>query len=390
MSRIDDTGHLFATADQELLLQASLLQGEKAVRAWDQWLSRVDFEGEIESGSFRLLPLLFFNLNNQHVDHPLMNRLKGIYRHSWFQNQRLFHTLSAIIRRLNEAGIEAMLLKGAALTVQVYANYAIRPMADFDILVKEEQARTTLDILGQSGWLPPENWPVEESLRYRHSVCCTNKEGYEFDLHWHPLIDSSIVAKERSYETQFWKNSVSLQVVEQRILAPDLPESLFLVIMHGIRANVEPPIRWIPDACFLIRNFPEAQAWDRFLDLVRCYGVSLQVIRALQYLEDLLEAPIPESAYRALEEMPVTWRDRLVFHESGREGRKRFPLITRLPGFVEYLRVCGNQGYLKMVLGAFPYIRYRLRNKSLFDIIKYCFSGKKKPHKVKIPQYGNR
>ncbi|MEJ2041204.1 MAG: nucleotidyltransferase family protein [Desulfosarcinaceae bacterium] len=136
----DSRENAFATREQELLLQAALLKGDPALEAWRRWWDLIDFEKEMDAGSFRLLPLLFHNLKKHDVVHPVMDRLKGLYRHAWYNNHRLFFELSGILKCIHAAGIPTMVLKGAALTVQVYKNHAIRPMADIDILVPQDRA----------------------------------------------------------------------------------------------------------------------------------------------------------------------------------------------------------------------------------------------------------
>ena len=91
----------FATKDQELLLRAALLKGADAVEAWNEWKSAVDWEGHLDNGSFRLLPLLYTNLKRLEVRDPLMGKLKGIYLKAWYENQRLFFEASKILDYLH-------------------------------------------------------------------------------------------------------------------------------------------------------------------------------------------------------------------------------------------------------------------------------------------------
>ena len=90
-------------------------------------------------GSFRLLPLLYINLQKQGVDDPVMGKLKGIYRQAWSKNQTLFHEMAGVIAHLQDAGIKTMLLKGASLSLLYYKNNGARPMADIDVLVPLKQ-----------------------------------------------------------------------------------------------------------------------------------------------------------------------------------------------------------------------------------------------------------
>jgi hypothetical protein len=78
------TGGVWPTAEQELLLRAALWSGERAIAAWLEWASRVDVVNDlVDEGSFRLLPLVYRNLDRVGLAGPSMSRLKGVYRHSW-------------------------------------------------------------------------------------------------------------------------------------------------------------------------------------------------------------------------------------------------------------------------------------------------------------------
>lgn len=301
-----------------------------------------------------------------------MKRLKGIYRHAWSSNHKLFFELNKILKKMHDAGIATMILKGAALTIQVYRNMAIRPMADMDILVKEDQAILADEVLKGAGWLSPANRRLTGDLKYRHSINYTNREGFEFDLHWHPIKDSSIVAGEKKYTDLFWESAVPITVVEERTLAPDSPEALFLVIIHGTWDNLESPIRWIADACYLIDAIRSKAEWKRFVELVCSYRVPMQIYRALSYLRDRFAASIPIDVLEDVRRMHTTFIDRMVFHCSMIKGAdQRYSIATRIPGLVEYLRVSGDRGWPKLLAGFPAYAKYRMANKGIGDLWRH-------------------
>jgi hypothetical protein len=79
MNMLNSENFNLATANQELLLKAALLSGEESINAFREWQDSDDWEECREPGSFRLLPLLYINLQKQGVDNPVMGQLKGIY-----------------------------------------------------------------------------------------------------------------------------------------------------------------------------------------------------------------------------------------------------------------------------------------------------------------------
>jgi hypothetical protein len=144
-----------ATPNQELLLKAALFSGNDALEAWRKWRDAADWEGHLEHGSFRLLPLLYNNLHKHGVNDSAMGKLKGIYRQAWSKNQILFHEIAKIVEYLQNAGIKTMLLKGASLSLLYYKNNGARPITDMGILVPLKKARMSMDVLKEGGWTSP-------------------------------------------------------------------------------------------------------------------------------------------------------------------------------------------------------------------------------------------
>jgi hypothetical protein len=369
---LENKGNIFTSREQELLLKAALLSDRQAPAALAQWVAAVDLEAEMDNGSFRLLPLLFHNLKKLGIQHPVMTRLKGIYRYAWYKNHQLFFELSKILKSLHQAGVPTMVLKGAALTALVYQNLAIRPMYDMDILVPADSVEFTHRLLQKAGWSSLQNRSLEKDIKYRHSLNYISPTGTEFDLHWHPVKDSSIVAYEKRYDKAFWQTAVPIKIVDAPSLAAGLPESLFLVIAHGTWENKESPIRWIADALFIIRSFQSRNDWRQFLRLVKNYGLPLQVARALVYLQKTYQAAIPQYVFDQLGLMRVTYLQQIIFHCSlGRPSKGCYAVIKKIPGIVEYLRVSGDRGMIRLLAGFPEFVRYRMHKKNLQDLIGY-------------------
>ena len=53
------------------------------------------------------------------VKDPLMVKLKEFYQLTWCENQILFHNMAGLLDRLHNAGIQTMILKGAALLLLI-------------------------------------------------------------------------------------------------------------------------------------------------------------------------------------------------------------------------------------------------------------------------------
>ncbi len=345
------------TAEQGLLLRAALLKGTAAIDAWEQWAETVDFD-EIDYGSQRLLPLLYRNLLDHSIENPLIARYKGFYRRVWISNQLLLDRTRPVLAALHEAGIEALLLKGAALVFIETLSYGLRPMDDIDFLVREDVAQDAFTIIQELGW-QPKLQPLRDFDPLDHAAPFDDGKGHSIDLHWRSLAHGLSGRQEmgdweRSFEAVF--DGVPIRVM-------GATDQLIHTCVHGIHWNPIPPIRWIADATMILRN-PESQIrWDHLIMHSKTLRVSLQMSQGLRYLETELGVPIPVNVLESLETIPVSLAEN--FHHE-LSVRKPLPVVGifilkltrywayyrkqhRFPGFLRYLQDQWNVRHLWQV-----------------------------------------
>jgi hypothetical protein len=350
-----ETGGCWPTPEQELLLKAALLQGSKAVEAWERWTvgGGMDFP---DAGSFRLLPQVFRNLQAQGVQHRHMKTLKGIYRRVWYQNQVRFHSMAAVVRELQRAGIETMLLKGAALVLGHYKDYGVRPMDDFDIFVPEERAEAAIRLLTERGWTGLTWHPkiLTESFRsYRHAIGFRSAAGSDLDLHWHVLYLCCWQGADR----EFWRDAVAVEIDGVRTRALNPTDQFLTICVHGIEWNVVPSIRWIADATAVWRSSPELD-WDRIVRLAGEMRLALPLRDALQYLASKFHAPIPSGVLTALRQMRVSRGDALFCQRIVRPFELQGPLDTFLALYSRYSRSATGGPMRRYVTGFLRFVQY--------------------------------
>lgn len=346
------------TREQELLLRASLLEGGEAIEAWRKWKSRIDLD-RIEPGSQRLLPLLYRNLHLHSVEDPSMNRYKGIHRRTWYENQTLFRTMSALLRIFYDAGIRTLILKGAALTLLHYRDYGLRPMDDFDILIPTEQAMAAINVLTDLDWRPkvkPLRAFTEDLFSVRHSEAFKDASGNELDLHWHVLHECCY----DHADDVFWNDATSVELHDVKTRALHPTDQLLHVCIHGARWNVVPPIRWVADARILLKTSVDDIDWDRLVAQAQERCLTFRMRHTLAYVRDLLNAPVPPGVVRSLQETPVSrierreYRNRIrpsklgrlpslwIHHQLLSKRRRKSGLQKKSMGFVRYLQQVWN------------------------------------------------
>jgi len=361
------------TRQEELLLRAALLRGPTALSAWAQWKSTVDFD-DIDSESYRLVPQLYCSLRDQAVSDPLLGRLRGIYRRTWYQNQLRFHAMARPLRLLHEAAIPIMLLKGAALILQYYRDYGMRPMADFDVCVPGDRASAAIELLRTEGFTPcgaPEESLIDAITNPdRHSELeFADAAGHVFDLHWRLFAESI----KPDVSAPFWQDSVEMEALgmPMRTLSP--ADQLLHVCVHGIvRGAVGyevSRVRWVMDVLTIIKTSGDALDWTRLVAQAHRCGFIPPLRAGLEYLRRTFDAPIPDEVLRELRRMPVPLVDRVVHAAQTVPPEHWNPWLTVCVGYVDHsLSLPPGTGTLRTLAGLPGYYRRRWRAKSVWTL----------------------
>lgn len=360
-------GSFWPTQQQELLLRAALLNGREAAEAWKEWRSRVDIDDidHLDPGSYRLLPLLYRNLNSQQAEDPLMKKLKGVYRLTWYKNQMLFHAIADLLRSFQNAAIETMVLKGAALTLLCYKDYGLRPMNDFDVLVHTDQAMPAIRLLQKLGWKPKDFEPREGYISVSYSHGFEDKSGREIDLHWHVFSQ----CREAHADDDFWGKAVLTKFhdVPTNVLNP--ADQLLHICVHGARWNETPPFRWVADAIMILNNTYNEIDWNRLAVQAEKRHLILPLLDTLQYLRDTFEAPISPEIIRNLQAVCVPHRERMEYKITVSPPTKWTAILDL---WCQHSRLTGNTNTLRRIM-KFPTFLQRIWGISLWKLPYWGF-----------------
>lgn len=228
------------------LLRAALGAGPAVRTEWLGWLHRVDI-ARLDMGSTRLLPLACHNVRLHGVaDREVPPRVAGLVRHHWARTQSLLHAVRPAVERLAQAGVEVMLIKGAAFLLQAYGGDArLRPLADVDILVRPDRAADAEEVLLASGWA--RGGPDLEDAR-----CFVRAGGLRLRLHVRALLESA----GRGHAEPCWADAVAAEFPGggPRVLVPGATSLLLHGCVYGLFPPLPAPVRWIADAVHLLRR----------------------------------------------------------------------------------------------------------------------------------------
>jgi hypothetical protein len=166
-------------------------------------------------------------------------------------------------------------------------------MSDFDLIVPKDKAVEASRLLQGRGFrAASHSWNQE--LAIRHAVSHIHPDRGEVDLHWHILFECLSDEADR----HFWDHAVPLDVSGVPVLRPSATDLLLHVLVHGMRWNIAPPMRWIADAAMILRG-DEAVDWDRMIRFAGRYRLTHRLGLALHYLNERFQIAVPDRVLAA-------------------------------------------------------------------------------------------
>jgi len=179
-------------------LMPELARRAAAIGDWDAVLTMAE--------QHALNPLLYTHLRAAQVSlAPLVShRLQGLYVRHRRSNRIYLQALSEIIGALSRCGIDARVLKGPALMNLVYADPALRPVSDLDLLVPPQRAIDAQQVLAALGYSATER-QRPASLRVHHHLPPVTRS-----------IDGLLVHVEIHHDALTRDDSCSLKLDETR------------------------------------------------------------------------------------------------------------------------------------------------------------------------------
>lgn len=220
-------------------------------------------------------------------------------------------------------------------------------------------------MLSGAGWRPfsPTS---SDFFRYRHALCLIDADERELDLHWHCLFELSGPGN----DDFLWSTARPLDFNGIATLAPDPTRHLIVTILHGLRWNPAPPIRWIPDATAILKNHAGEMVWDELVGFAKDRRFSYRLRLGLSYLRERFDAPILAPVLAELQRAGLSRLERIEKTAVLRDLR---PLYARPVGnlwiiFAEYCRYAWGASPLGFVVGFTHYLRCRWKLRGRLEI----------------------
>jgi hypothetical protein len=284
---------------EALLLQACFAAREDTrLGAWTRWKRGATLDA-LDRSSLELLASLFIQRPDRAPDDQFIALGRQVYFDTLRRNLQREAGAATAIAALQNAGIDTLLLKGAAVNASVHASRGVRDMSDVDVLVRAAQVGRAVETLSAAGWQIDNGGSasviVKES-RVHHAWSLSRSGDDHLDLHWRPIASRADPAVTEA----FWARAKPAAIGGAPTRVPDPADLLLLTCTHAIQLAWHASCRWIVDAMAMMSSERETIDWNRLIELSRCAHLTVRLHVALSYLREALGAPVPDAAVDAL------------------------------------------------------------------------------------------
>ena len=246
------------------------------------------------------------------IDHAAARRLRDVYTYSHLRSVAVNDRLGSLSTSAAVLGIPVIPLKGADLAIHVYAEPALRPMNDLDILVRRcdaERLRTAVLALDYR-----EMRGVEEIdySRHHHLKPLTRLGEVQVEVH------HALVPRDAPFDIDMsglWERSILERAggTQRRRLAPD---DLLLHLCTHAAYNDQFRISLLSvcDIDSTVRRYADSLDWSRLVSTANADGRSRFVYASLRLAQELLATPVRADA---LDDLRHDVKDRDVVQAVG-------------------------------------------------------------------------
>jgi hypothetical protein len=229
-------------------------------------------------------------------------RLQSIYYQTARLNLKLIHDLKAVLKRLDQDNINAVLLQGITLLNSVYEDIGLRPMKDIDIWVLPDDYNRFIKSLESIGYEKEEFYPTTYV-----------KEETAIDINTHILWADRIKARglllNRSQENIF-ENTVRTDFEDQKALCLNPHDQVLYLSLHVLKHHAERLI-WLADIKGLVEHWTVAD-WKTLIDRARELGLQKAVAQIVFVLELLLGFQPPAGTQPALQTIRLSRFEKMI------------------------------------------------------------------------------
>ncbi len=257
--------------------------------------------------------------------------------------QRKDLELERLLGRLQDAGLEPVVLKGPALRRTVYAHPVERSYSDFDLLFPLERVDAAIEVVSAAGYafpFSPEKLQGYRKLHYH--VLLRQPRHFRAEIHWGLSKSTSSFQLDPG---AFLRRAVKAPILQAMAMRVPCPEHLLLHMAHENLRDSFARFARVVDVDRIVAGTPDLD-WDDIVSQAREGGLQSLLALTLELGRELLGTAVPPNVLASL--------------RPGAATRMHLRLMRPAPSLIRWqLRDIGAAGSLRLWLTTTLYGRAR-------------------------------
>ncbi len=252
-------------------------------------------------------PLLYANLREASLDSmvpkQIVDRLQKAYLGSVARSLLDQREIEYLLKTFNREGIPVIALKGGVLAQTLYADPALRPMGDLDLLIRQADIVRVKPFLLAAGYqISPDPFGRSASFRWRFLKGMPfrkeDRVSLELDLHWHLVFFDWYRDVVRVDVDGFWQRAVPIDIAGQCTLQLCPEDTILHLCAHmAINHKYQGLLRYV-DLARALRVYK--LNWEHVVERAVQFRIKFATYFALRFCGELLGISVPVEAMRDL------------------------------------------------------------------------------------------
>jgi len=273
------------------------------------WTYEVWQEARLKTQIHGIAPLLYCIYSDNGVlnflDKSFTDYLSGQYHLNRSRIQRIQKVLHSILMESDVCGVTVMPLKGSLLINEYYINPAMRPMADIDILISEDDEARMGKIMASIGYHLELDIP-------RHKIYLSNTHissmiGEHPDnplaIEVHTKICCSIGFDLYDITKHIWGNAEPGFLGFKLAMKPTRSMLLMHLFIHAVHHQYNGSLRAIQlYDIFRIAGVIDITDWTMISRIIESLGCEKLIYVAITMADDFMPIPVPDFVLNSLRE----------------------------------------------------------------------------------------
>lgn len=326
------------SSDNALRAAIASYYSEDAAEVWQlllknsqpDWIQLAEY-----ATSLGFAPLLFDALRQTQEPRAPVNVLTALekeYYDTAGHNLLVFQELVAILSSLEAIDVDLVVLKGAALILDVYEKLAYRPMVDIDLLVRFDDIDVVKAVFQRHGYraLQPHPFHDNSGLIWTQEILVHESEKKPvLELHWH-LLDNPYYASQLRTEVLIDRSRpIMVEDVIPKVLG--LEDQIVHLCCHNLYHHMGGFTRSLVDIAFLVNKYREKISWEDIIQQAEKYDLKMAVASSFRQLSNKWYTPIPEPVLRRSAEWRPSTSERFFAWSQRNEFLRAVRTFMTLP-----------------------------------------------------------